>query len=407
VEASSVSAGKSLARAGRRAAATAFFSLVLLSGCEPDPYPSDLRYPARTDLIVLSDVKRTRDQPTPGLGHFQDRIDALKKDQETNVLDPGDLPGGGVEELESALEDIFGTPAAPTVALGKVSVSSKLRKAYARFMKQMDNDTLAAGSVLYRRHCVHCHGLAGDGRGPTAPWVHPHPRDYRSGLFKFRSVTSDSSKPTRADLLRTLREGIEGTSMPNFRQLNDEERDQIVSYVIHLSARGETEMEMMKDLKQGVKDIKGATRRKAVFVVSKEWAGGADPIGVLPYPYGEDGGRPPEESIRNGHELFLTKGGCIECHTDYGRQSSFMIDAWGTVTRPANLTEGLYRGGRRPVDIYYRVVGGIVPSGMSGASEKISNPEDLWDLVNFVKALPYPNMLPKDVKDAVYGPSGR
>ena len=30
--------------------------------------------------------------------------------------------------------------------------------------------------------------------------------------------------------------------------------------------------------------------------------------------------------------------------------------------------------------------------------------KDLWDLINFVLAMPYPHMLPKDVRDAIYPP---
>src|SRR5687768_4930589 len=33
------------------------------------------------------------------------------------------------------------------------------------------------GWGLYDRLCVACHGSAGDGRGPAAPWVWPRPRD--------------------------------------------------------------------------------------------------------------------------------------------------------------------------------------------------------------------------------------
>ena len=42
------------------------------------------------------------------------------------------------------------------------------------------SDTLAEGSKLYRQHCLHCHGLEGNGRGPTGYWVNPPPRDYRA-----------------------------------------------------------------------------------------------------------------------------------------------------------------------------------------------------------------------------------
>src|ERR671935_235750 len=73
-------------------------------------------------------------------------------------------------------------------------------------------ETLAHGSRVYRVHCLQCHGVTGDGRGPTAAWVNPHPRDYRQGIFKFQSrdQTEDKGygtvrKPAKEDLVRTLR----------------------------------------------------------------------------------------------------------------------------------------------------------------------------------------------------------
>ena len=79
--------------------------------------------------------------------------------------------------------------------------------------------------------------------------------------------------------------------------------------------------------------------------------------------------------------------------------------------RPANLTAGVYRGGRRPIDLYWRVRGGIDPSQMPRADfdDKTANKaqwgeaDPYWDLVNFVQALPYPQMLPKEIRDEIYG----
>jgi mono/diheme cytochrome c family protein len=107
-------------------------------------------------------------------------------------------------------------------------------------------------------------------------------------------------------------------------------------------------------------------------------------------------------SIVRGYEIFTSpsRGNCVSCHIDFGRQSKFRYDDWGTLVRPANLTAGIYRGGRRPLDHYYRVRLGIPPSGMT-----LPNIEDWerWDVVNFVQALPYPQMLPGAQEEERYG----
>ena len=55
---------------------------------------------------------------------------------------------------------------------------------------------------LYRRHCAHCHGISGDGQGPTAAILNPYPRDYRPGVFKFKSTytaaAADGRRPDNA-----------------------------------------------------------------------------------------------------------------------------------------------------------------------------------------------------------------
>ena len=71
------------------------------------------------------------------------------------------------------------------------------------------------GYALYRRNCLHCHGVSGAGDGPTAPFLYPTPRDYRRGIFKFTS-TPYMKPPHRDDLRRTIKNGLHGTSMPSF-----------------------------------------------------------------------------------------------------------------------------------------------------------------------------------------------
>ncbi|WP_146513225.1 cytochrome c [Rubripirellula amarantea] len=98
----------------------------------------------------------------------------------------------------------------------------------------------AEGRGLYRKHCVVCHGITGNGRGPTAAVQVPYPRDYRMGVFKFKS-TPRGSKPAKDDFAKLIKHGIGGTAMVKIPELTDSDIDALVDYVIYLSWRGELE----------------------------------------------------------------------------------------------------------------------------------------------------------------------
>ena len=249
--------------------------------------------------------------------------------------------------------------------------------------------------------------------------MNPHPRDYRQGKFKFVStnLTALNRKPRRADLYRTLVKGIEGTSMPAFGLLSERELDALVSYVIHLSIRGQVEYDTIEILvtnKGDKKTLDGESIKNHVYnraaVLLSYWVDSTKKPAIAPpaYPYEgadpktEEGKAQMETAVRNGYQLFLRadKGGCISCHTDFGRQVPYNYDDWGTLVQPRNLTADTYRGGRRPLDLYWRIAGGIEPSGMKATTNL--SPQEYWDLVHFVQALPYPKMLPEDVRKKVY-----
>ena len=91
------------------------------------------------------------------------------------------------------------------------------------------------GENLYSLHCAMCHGKSGDGQGFAAPFLHPKPRDFRDGKYKFRT-TESGSLPTDDDLRVSIAQGLHATSMPawkNFLRGDSLNAGKFVSAVRH------------------------------------------------------------------------------------------------------------------------------------------------------------------------------
>ena len=73
------------------------------------------------------------------------------------------------------------------------------------------------------------------------------------------------------------------------------------------------------------------------------------------------------------------------------------LDEWGQPLRPANLIEGTYKGGQRPIDLFWRIAKGINGAQMP-AHAGILTDEQIWDVVNFVLAVrDDPELLPASI----------
>jgi hypothetical protein len=69
------------------------------------------------------------------------------------------------------------------------------------------------------------------------------------------------------------------------------------------------------------------------------------------------------------------------------------LDDWGNPLRPANLNLGVYKGGRRPIDLFWRITKGINGAKMPAHSSVMTEAQ-VWDVVNFALVLPYePSLL--------------
>jgi mono/diheme cytochrome c family protein len=244
---------------------------------------------------------------------------------------------------------------------------------------------LARGQAVYQERCVQCHGVTGDGNGPSAGYMYPRPRDYRKGIFKFTS-TPYGFRPLREDLVRTVRQGVRGTSMPSFHLLPENDIQCVVDYVLMLTRRGELELQLI-DLAQAEESVDEQTvKDELIPAVLTRWtdAEGAEVLPAIPQP------RFTREHVERGKKAFLTKG-CSKCHGEDGRGQTAENrgnDAWGFPTRAADLTSGMLRGGNRPLDVYRRIYDGVNGTPMpSFANALKEEPETVWDLVAYVLAV--------------------
>lgn len=384
-------------RSGGVATRVAGFGLALvlggvacaLSGCgAPDGYDPSLRYDLRTDPLVL----RTPDSAPAGIAPSgkRDEVLALLPSLGGRLADPMRLPDPARRELAHALDDLFGTPAAPKVAGEAVGLD-------------LSADRLAAGSKLYRRSCLQCHGMTGDGHGLAGLWVYPYPRDFRPGVFK--TATGPDRKPSFETLVRLVRHGVPGTIMQPFDLVTDDEVRAATAYVVHLSVRGEVEFRVTKALldetgEESVADV-AAECRSVLARVLDRWAEGQRTPPPSLEPLGEPDDPGYADSVRRGARVFATAG-CAKCHEDFGRTETFRYDAWGHAARITDLTRGEFRWGRDPADLAARVRNGI--PGTSMPAHPMLTDAELRDVVRFVRELPYPQRLPPDVRDAVYPP---
>jgi mono/diheme cytochrome c family protein len=238
--------------------------------------------------------------------------------------------------------------------------------------------------------------------------------------------------------------------MPAFRLLSDGELRALVEYVRWLSMHGEYETQLalvpfangftQKEVAEQVAD--GKTREEVIDelkdVLESDLADSAETAGEDIGEAWKNADDPESEAVvkptmprvadtpesrARGRALYLSdKTKCATCHGPYGRgdgpqteayninqatnetyPTPGLYDDWGNPVRPRDLTQGVFRGGRRPIDVYRRVRAGIKGTPMPAFSTLTD--EEVWDIVNFVLHAPY-EPLPEPGKGKALASSG-
>jgi len=165
----------------------------------------------------------------------------------------------------------FEEPFTSDVTLGGKSVSAK----------SLDN-----GRQMYVRQCYACHGLAGDGRGPSSPGLRPAPRDLRQAKYKFVRMV-DGDLPSDKMLYDVIRGGLHGTAMLPW-DIQDDALYDIIHYIKTFSPEDE-----------GWRDPENEV---------------GSPIELSDDPWTEK----PEEAVEYGKYVYHGVANCQSCHPAYG-----------------------------------------------------------------------------------------
>ena len=217
-----------------------------------------------------------------------------------------------------------------------------------------DPETLSRGMHVYQRYCLSCHGEFGDGRGVSAPYLDPRPRDFTKGVYKWRS-TPTGTLPIDDDINRTIRSGLYNTNMPRWSGLTEGQLWDVTLYVESFSP---------------------------LF--------GAEPRGRVVSIPGEPAATP--ESIEAGKSLFQTMG-CFNCHGPEGRgdgpSALTLMDDWGRPIRPFDFSGGHLKCGGENRDIYRVFMTGLNGTPMPSYADAMT-PEQAWNLVHFLRTLMVP-----------------
>jgi mono/diheme cytochrome c family protein len=208
------------------------------------------------------------------------------------------------------------------------------------------------GKQLYRRYCIGCHGVKGDGQGENGVWLDPRPRDFTSGTFKCRS-TPTGTLPLDTDLYATIGRGLYASGMPPWGALMASERADLLVYIKEFSPRFKTE------------------KLEAPLEIPAEPAD-------------------TPESAKRGDQIYQRME-CWKCHgkdgSGNGPSAATLTDNKERPIVPYDFTKGTrFKCGSTNQDVYRIFMTGLDGTPMPSFHDDLK-PEEAWDLVHYLRTL--------------------
>lgn len=256
------------------------------------------------------------------------------------------------------------------------------------FQVTLTETLVEEGKATYEQYCIGCHGPKGNGMGESYPFLHPKPRNFQQANFKFSSTRS-GQLPVDADLRRTIRNGLRGSSMPSFRWFTDRQIDALIAYI-------------------------------KTFSPAWKERGPGTPIPIVEDPYHNDEDK--SKAIERGEAVYHGLAGCWACHPSYvptDRINAYLVsfgsparpgfrpdldqsvgkpNAEGQLVYPPDFKRDFVRSGMTVDDLYRSIAAGITGSAMptwvdsivipgDHPGEMISDRSDLWAMAYYVQSL--------------------
>ena len=216
--------------------------------------------------------------------------------------------------------------------------------------------SIERGKLVYLEKCVFCHAEDGSGKGVSAFYSSPRPRNFIKGQYKFRT-TPFGKIPTDDDLYQMLVRGMPGTTMPSWKHLPEVDLKSLVLYLKTFS-------------KKFAKFVKKGKSHKLIKVGS-------------PPPF-------DQQSLKRGKKFFDTT--CSGCHGLKGRSDGEStkrnVDIESDAIRPRNLSKPwMFRRGSTPKDLFLTIRTGLSTTAMPRHSKRIYKDSEIWDIVYYIRTL--------------------